>query len=191
MQGVRGFDQHRSTTACLPLPGRFVESEAWKHYSETGKMRWREFATREWKICWQIVGGQCGVHADGPICIPACSSTMLHRSSAPRPFVCSTQVCQRVGAGSRHCQHAAGHAGTERSGHRQCIGQCGAAAGAEVGWGERHCMLLSSACGQHLLVLLLWILALLRCSERCRVACAATQCAAPTPCACRTAAQWP
>ncbi|KAI7842354.1 hypothetical protein COHA_003994 [Chlorella ohadii] len=24
---------------------RFVESEAWKHYNETGKMRWREFAT--------------------------------------------------------------------------------------------------------------------------------------------------
>ena len=24
---------------------RFVESEAWKHYRDTGKMRWREFAT--------------------------------------------------------------------------------------------------------------------------------------------------
>ncbi len=40
-----------ATCICLcvlfPLPARFVESEAWKHYNETGKMRWREFATRE------------------------------------------------------------------------------------------------------------------------------------------------
>lgn len=58
------------------------------------------------------------------------------------------------------------------------------------GGGRLPCMPLSSGRCQHLL-LLLWMLALLRCSERWRVACGATQCAAPTPCGCRTAAQWP
>ena len=62
-----GLPRQPATPLPCATPVRFVESEAWKHYAATGRMRWREFATRAQRgrlgkgggggACWRLLGG--------------------------------------------------------------------------------------------------------------------------------------